>query len=488
MIKKSIAKNLVFNLIYQVLTILLPLVTTPYLSRVLGAEPIGIYGYTISIVTYFALFGTLGMSMYGQREIARLADDKGKYSKAFWEIILIRVITITISMLTFYCTFCIKGNYTLYYKILMLYLVANAFDINWLFQGVEEFSKTVIRNIIVKVLSIILIFTLVKSPSDLWIYILIYVASELLGNVSLWLYLPKYLQRVKLKELKLKKHIKPIGTLFLPQIATQIYTVLDKTMVGVITNNMSEVGYYEQAQKIARAALVIIASLQTVMNSRVANASAKKDDKEIVNCLEKSFNFVWLLGVPMTLGLIAVTSNLVPWYYGNNFGRVKPILMATSPIILAIGLNGITGIVYLIQTGQQKHYTNSVIIGAIINVIFNFILIDKFGGVGAAIASVIAEIAIFLYHLRFIKKVYNIKRIFNGSIKCIISGLIMFIVLMTLQSYFSASIKNTLILTITGAAIYLILLLILKYDFLYKIINQVIEGIIKHKRYVKDEK
>ena len=173
--KKSIAKNYIYNLIYQLLTILLPLITTPYLSRVLGAEPIGIYGYTISIVTYFILFGSLGIAMYGQREIAYIQNDKKSRTKIFLEIIIVRTISLIFSMTLFYIIFGRTGEYAIYYKILLVEMLANVFDISWFFQGLEEFDKTVTRNMIVKSISLILIFALVKQPSDLWKYFAIFV-------------------------------------------------------------------------------------------------------------------------------------------------------------------------------------------------------------------------------------------------------------------------------------------------------------------------
>ena len=469
--KNSVKKNVLYNLIYQVLTVLLPLITTPYLSRKLGAEPIGIYGFTLSIVTYFVLFGSLGTAMYGQREIAKRQNSKKKYSVTFWEVTIIRILAMFISMLIFFIFFCRYGSYILYYKIFLIYMIAYALNISWFFQGMEKFDKIVIRNIIVKILSIILIFTLVKSPNDLWIYILIFVGSELLGNLSLWLYLPKYLTKIERKSIKLKKHLIPVLLLFLPQVATQIYTVLDKTMVGIITNNMDEVGFYEQAQNIAKAALVIMASVQTVMNSRVANANEQGDINTIKKCLKKSFDFVWMIGIPIMFGLIIVSGNLVPWYYGKNFEPVKFILITISPIILAIGLSGITGIVYMIHTGQQNNFTRSVIFGAIVNVIFNIILINIFGTIGAAISSVIAEISILIFQLRYIKEVYKIIDIFKVSIKPLVAGLLMVMILLPISFILKSSIINTSVLVISGMLIYSLVLYILKYDLLHDIIH-----------------
>lgn len=477
MMKKSIAKNYIYNLIYQMLTILLPLVTTPYLSRVLGAEPIGIYGYTISIVTYFILFGSLGVAMYGQREIAYLQQDKKGRSKTFWEIIVIRTITLSISILLFYLIYGRSGEYALYYRILIIQLVANIFDISWLFQGIEEFDKTVVRNLIVKLLSLVLIFTIIKTPDDLWKYFLIYVGAELIGNVTLWLYIPRYLEKINIKELELKRHIKPTISLFVPQIAIQIYTVLDKTMIGKITGNMTEVGYYEQAQKIVKAALTVTTALQTVMNSRIANAYAIGDKKEIKTCLEKSFNFVWCLTIPMMFGLMAVANKFVPWYYGEGFDGVVQILISTAPILVAIGLSGITGIQYLVQIGKQKEFTISVTAGAIINVIINAILIRFWGGMGAAIASVIAEISILAIQLIYIKDEISIWEILKLSIKCIISGITMFIVVKILANYMSVSILNTIIEVIVGGIVYITMLIILRYQFFIDLYNQIIGGI-----------
>ena len=233
MAKKSVKKNYIYNVLYQFLAILIPVITTPYLSRVLGAEKIGIYSYTLSIVTYFILFGSLGVAMYGQREIAYVQDDVKKRSVIFYEIVIMRLITLSLSLLLFYISFCLKGDYTFYYRILILELVANMLDISWFFNGLEEFKKTVTRNTIVKLISLLSIFLFVKKPTDLYIYFIIYVLSTFLGNLSLWFYLKKYIKKVPIKELKIFRHIKPAILLFIPQVAIQVYTLLDKTMLGI---------------------------------------------------------------------------------------------------------------------------------------------------------------------------------------------------------------------------------------------------------------
>jgi len=207
--KKSVTKNYIYNLTYQILVLILPLITTPYVSRILGAENIGIYSYTLSISAYFILFGSLGVALYGQREIAYSQKDKNQYSKVFWEIVIFRNITMLISIILFCLVFANGNQYQMYYKILVLELIGNCLDISWFFQGLEEFKKTVMRNMLIKFVSVISIFVFVKTQADLYKYFLIYVLSILIGNGSLWLYLPKYLTKVKIFNIKIGLWVNP---------------------------------------------------------------------------------------------------------------------------------------------------------------------------------------------------------------------------------------------------------------------------------------
>ena len=469
--KKSVKINYFYNLIYNLLTLLLPLLTTPYLSRVLGVENIGIYGFTNSIVTYFVLFGCLGTTLYGQREIAYVQDDKEKQSKVFYEIFFVKLISMFISILLYGFSFCLDGTLSLYYQILLIYLVANVFDISWYLQGIEEFDKTVIRNLIVKVLSIILIFVLVKKPDDLWIYFTIFAGSELLGNITMWIYVPKYLNKPNFKKLNLKKHLKPILMLFIPQIAIKVYTVLDKTMIGVISGNMNDVGFYEQGQNIVRALIVIITAYGTVMASRIAYTYKNSDKKETIKYLKSSFRFSWLLGIPLMLGTIAVADKLVPWFFGDGYDPVSNTIKFTSPLIIAIGLNNVLGMQYLVPIGRQKDFTTAVVIGALSNFVLNNILIRLFGTIGAVIASVLAETIILIYELYVTRKEFNWLMIFNGIFKYLIAGIIMFIVIYNIELHLGVSLLNTFIVFIIGVITYFIMLLLLRDSYILDNLN-----------------
>lgn len=476
--KKSITKNYLYNMSYQILKIIVPLVTTPYLSRTLGAEAIGIYSYTLSVVTYFILFGTLGISLYGQREIAYVQDNKKERSKIFWEINLLRFITVLFSLIIFYLSFCRCNKYEFYYKILILELISNIVDISWYFQGMEEFKKTVIRNTVIKLISVLCIFIIIKNSTDLYKYFIIYVLSNFLGNVSLWLYLPKYIQRISMREIKIWRHLKPTISLFIPQIAIQVYTVLDKTMIGAMIEEKDETGFYEQAEKIVKVLLTIITSLGTVMLSRVANTFAIGNKEQIKLYIKRSFNIVYFLAFPMIFGIISISNQFVPIFFGMGYDKVKLLIKVLSPIILIIGLSNVVGNQLLITTKRHKEYTVSVFLGAGVNLILNLILIKFIKSIGASIATVIAELVVTITQLYFIKKDINVKEIIKNSINYFMAGIIMFLICLIVKRIIIVDIISILIQVILGALTYFISLLLLKDKFFYEIIDMIKEKII----------
>ena len=479
--KKSIIKNYLYNVVYQILVIVVPLITTPYLSHVLGAEKIGIYSYTLSIATYFILFGTFGVAMYGQREIAYVREDEFQKSKTFFEILIMRFLTLGISLIIFYLTFCINGEYSTYYKILILEILANSLDISWFFQGLEEFKKTVARNTVVKLISVVCIFIFVKEQEDLYKYFLIYVLSTFIGNLSLWFYLPKFIQKVKFKELKIFKHLKPTIELFIPQIAIQIYTVLDKTMIGLIIQDKSEVGIYEQSQKIVKMPLAMITALGTVISPRIASIFANNKKEEIKNYLSNSFRFIWFLGMPMMFGIMAIAKTLVPWFLGNEFDKAKIVIMIGAPIIMAIGLSNVSGMQYLVPTKKQNLLTKSVIFGALFNLVTNIILIPILGAFGAMIASVLAEFLVLFIQLIDIKKDIPIKIVFENRTKYFASGMVMFIITFSIGFLLDSTIITTFIQIFIGIIVYGFMLIVLKDKMIYEYIDKIKNVIHKKK-------
>lgn len=487
MSKKSISKNYIYNLIYQILVIVLPLVTTPYLSRVLGAESIGIYSYTLSIVTYFALFGSLGVAMYGQREIAYVQEDKEKRTYAFLEILLLRFVTMGFSLLLFGLTYARQGEYAIYYRILVIELVSQALDISWFFQGMEEFKKTVMRNSIVKIIFAISVFVFIKSSDDLIKYILIATLSNLIGNVSLWLYLKKYLTKIELKKLKICRHLKYIISLFIPQIAIQVYTVLDRTMIGKIWSDKTEVGFYEQAQKIVKLLLTIVTSLGTVMIPRMANTFAKGDKEQFKKYLSYSFSFTFLLAFPIMAGIILISKEFVPIFFGQGYEKVSILISVISPIILFIAISNILGYQFLLATKKQKEYTISVSVGAVVNFILNLFFIWRFGAIGASISTVIAEGVVALIQIYYVRGLYSMKELLYKMKNYFLATLIMFVITYGANLLLNfTGVLSVIFEIIVGIITYGIAMFASKDEFFYYLKNKVID-ILKQKFLTKGE-
>ena len=330
------------------------------------------------------------------------------------------------------------------------------------------------RNTIVKFISLISIFTFVKTKNDLYIYFIIYVASVFIGNISLWLYLPKYIKKIKFSELNIFKHLKPTISLFIPQIAIQVYTLLDKTMIGTIIADKTEVGYYDQSQKIIKVVLTIVTSLGTVMMPRIANTYAKGDKRKIQNYMFKSFNMVFILAFPLIFGIISISNVFVPLFFGDGYMPVANLMKIISPIILLIGLSNVTGTQFLLPTKRQKEFTISVVSGACVNFILNMILIQKYGALGASIGTVVAELTVTCVQAYYVKNDFSLKNLCKLASKYLVSGLIMFITC----SFCGLLINNILISAIiqicVGVLSYLIVLLILRDKFLLEMINKVL--------------
>ena len=475
--KKSIVKNYIYNLSYQILVIILPIITAPYLARTLGPEGTGIYSYTISIVTYFILFGSLGIAMYGQREIAFNQDNKEKKTNIFYSIFILRCITMSVSMIVFYILFARSGEFSTYYKILLLEMFANIIDISWFYQGIEEFKKTATRNVIVKLLSVVCIFIFIKNPNDISKYICIYVGTTLFGNIALWINLKKYIGKISFQNLKLVKHLKSTIVLFIPQIAIQIYTVLDKTMIGTILNDMTEVGYYEQSQKIIKILLTIITSLGTVMMPRIARCYAEGENDKIKNYMYKTFRFVFMLSFPLIFGMISVSKDFVPIFFGNGYEPVINLINITSVIILFIGFSNVTGSQYLLATKRQKEFTISVVCGAFVNAILNYLLIGKLKSLGACIGTVFAELTVTCVQLYYIKNNFNIIKILKSSLKYLISAVCIFIISMLVAYFIDYALLSICLQVIIGAIIYVLILVVTKDIVLMEITDKIMRRI-----------
>lgn len=468
----KVVKNYFYNLSYQILILIVPLITTPYVSRVLGAKGVGIFSYTNSVVQYFVLFGCIGLNLYGQREIAYVQHDNQKRSIVFWELVALRVLTVSIALFLYINTLAKNNQYSYVFVLMSLDILASMVDVSWFFQGIEDFKKIVIRNFIIKIIGVILIFLFVKNSDDLRLYVLCHSGTLFLGNFSMWFYIPRFVNRVKLSKINIIRHLKPTVIMFLPQIATSVYTVLDKTMIGYLTGIEEEVAFYEQGQKIIRIVMSCVTSLGTVMLPRVAHLYKMNEMDMVKQYLSKSFSFVFFLSFPMTFGLMALSGNIVPWFFGDGYQKVIPNMILISPVLVLIALSNIMGTQFLLPTGRQKEFTQSVVIGCIVNCTLNILLIPKFFSIGAAIATVIAELSVTSVQIWYTRKDFDFKAIILQNSKYILCSFVMFFVVFSLSKIVNQSISGSMICIFTGVVCYLLLLYVVKDEMLFMVINR----------------
>jgi O-antigen/teichoic acid export membrane protein len=474
MSKKSLKENYFYNLLFQILQIITPFITAPYISRVLTVEGIGIQSFTQSIVNYFLLFGGLSIGLYGQREIAYNQNNEYERSKLFWELIIIKIITISLILCVYIV---IIQNFSAYYSYFLIYIVeiiASLFDVTWFYRGIENFKIIAVRNIILRIASICCIFIIIKGPNDLWKYILLYSLSGLITSISLIPSLLKQVIKIKLRTLNIIRHIKPIIILFIPQIAIQVYTVLDKSMIGFITQSTYENGCYEQAMKIVKLPLTVITSLGAVVVPRIAHYNATGQNDKIKESMIRSFAFVFLLGTPMLFGLIGIADIFVPIFFGSGYDKSIILIKILSGLLLIIGLNVLFGIQCLIPQKKENVLTIIVTIGAIINFALNIFFIPRYQSVGAAFSSVIAEGVIMIFYFVYLRDIINIKKVFLQLWRYIAASIIMFIGLCLLKLVMEMNIVNLIYMILSGCIIYLLLLILFHDKLLFSTLNTMI--------------
>ncbi len=467
---KSLKKNYIYNLIYQVVLVISPLITTPYISRVLGANNIGMYSYAESILTYFKMFAALGIGLYGQRELSYVRDDKSKRTHVFWETKLLEFTT-SITALIIYLGFSIKQDNTAIYMVLVFGLLAGMFDISWFFYGMEEVGKIVARNLIFKVLGIAYIFAFVKTSDDLLIYAFGNMFFMLISNLSLWLFLPKYISVPVWRDMHPLSKIKVSIALFLPTATTQLFAAIDKTMIGWLTVDSYENGYYEQALKIERLALTVVTSVAVVLIPRIGYYFSNKNQEMLEKYMYKGYRFVWMISIPLCFGLIGITTNLVPWFFGEGYEPVEPLMYVLSFLIIFMGINCISGSQYLIPTKRENKCTIIVWSGSIVNLCLNILFIPKLFAMGASIASLLAEIITMAIYFYVIRRELSVGKILVSSIKYWIAGGVMLIALLVLSNYLKPNIINTMILIVVGALIYGLVLIVEKDELVREVLD-----------------
>lgn len=455
----KVVKNFLYNSGYQLLAILIPIITTPYLSRVIGAQGVGIYSYSYAIAYYFVMVIMLGLNNYGNRTIASIRDNNERLSSVFLEIYFLQLmIGFMVTFLYVICCIFLWSN-SVSHWLMFFYVLSAIIDVNWFFFGMEKFRFITVRNIIVKMINTIAIFIFVKQSSDVNIYIFIMSFGLFFSNIILW---PSIFRIIHLKKVPFSaifSHLKPNLTLFIPVVAISIYTYIAKIVLGYFSP-IREVGYFEYSQRIIQIPLSLVVSLGTVMLPRMANLIATEDDSVVKKYIYNSLIFVMFISTSLCFGLMGVSKEFVPLFFGLGFEKCIYLFYLLLPSCCFMAFANVIRTQYLIPKKLDIIYIKSVSIGAIVNLCLNLILIPKFQSIGAAIATLATEAMVCIYQSYMVRTDIKLKISLYNIFPFVLSGVIMYIILLLIPQLSSTLFAQLLLKVVIGIAIYVISLLI----------------------------
>lgn len=474
--KSSIKKNIIYNTIYQITVMILPLITAPYISRVIGANGLGIYSYNHSIALYFVYFAMLGISNYANRAISKCTDQNQR-NIIFSSIYKFQLIisTFVFSIYLIYSLFVHENQQIVF--IMILHIASAIFDVSWYFFGIQEFKTTSIRQVIIKLIAFISIFIFVKDKLDLWIYTLIMSASYFVSAMILWVMIWKKIELKKTSKKEIFSHIKPCIILFIPIIATSIYRIMDKIMIGKFSN-MAQVGYYENAEKLIMVSLGLLGSFATVIMPKISNLIANNKKRQADELFDKSIEFSIIAGMAICFGIASVSNEFIPIFFGDEFipsVNLSIILCITIPLIT---WSTMIRNIYLIPYEKDNIYVKSVILGAFVNFIFNIVFIPMYASYGATIGTIIAELTLCIYQTISIRKEIKLFKYFSQFIIFTIIGIIMFLTVRFIALLDISVIMKLILEVIIGGMVYLLLVAI----YLVKEKNQLVMSFINKRK------
>lgn len=457
--KKSIAENAIYNLLYKLLSVLFPLVSAGYISRILLAEGIGIVNYAQTIASYFVIFASLGIPTLGIREIARATYGK-ETNIVFTNLFIFNSISSAISAILYYLIVLYTPLFTdkLLYLSMGSIIILNIFNVDWFYQGKEEYRYIAIRSFIVKLLFTILLFLTIKKRSDYILYAWLYCGATA-GNYLFNIIHLRKLVRLDFEKFNLRQYIKPIFIFFSASIAVELYIQIDVTMLGLL-DDKSYVGYYTNSTKLIRVIANSIIALGFVIIPRISLHFQKKEFNDIKNISTKVFQLLFFISCPLAVITFLLSDHIIILLFGANFAPSILTLQILSSLIIIFSIAGGLSTPVLLSTNQEKKYFHSTIIGCILNIILNFILIKTYKHNGAAIASISTELLITIIQIIFLYKYLYMKTICKYLLKIILFSVLMGIGIIITSSYIIYT-NNELLSVFTpisvGLTIYLLL-------------------------------
>ena len=458
--KKSITGNLTYHLIFRLIMTLSPLIVAPHLARELGASNLGIFTFVLANVQYFVMCAKLGIEQHGQRSIAECFYDKEKYSQTFWNLYTVQFLMSLLAAALYLCysTLIVSDNKVIT-LICIFWIFGAQFNIEWLLFGIEEFKVVTVRNMISKILQVACIMFFVRrGKNPLLTYTIIMSAENFLCAMVLLPVLKKYIVWKRPQYEEIKRHIKPLLILFIPQLALSVFHNMDRTMLGLLTT-YDQLGYYSNAFKLVNVPAQITLGMSAVFLPRAVSLYAQDDTKTRNAFLDRTFEFTAFLSAGLTFGMAGCTKDFVPVFFGSEFLPCIVLTYLFAPSLIIKTVSDLYRSECMIPLHQDNLYIWATIGGAVVNLIFNFLLIPRFGANGAAAATVIAEFALMVIQFKGYEKGYNGIKWLKSYMIYIVMAAVMFMAMDQVSGLMTGSglLVKTAVEILIGGILYLLM-------------------------------
>ncbi|MCL2019395.1 MAG: oligosaccharide flippase family protein [Oscillospiraceae bacterium] len=452
----SLKKNIFYQNAYQVITTLLPMITVPYVTRVLGAENIGIYSYTFSITTFFVIFAMLGINIHGSRAIAMVRDNKKELNKTFSDLFFLHL-GVSLLVLLAYIIFLvfIANEFHFIFTILIFHIIAALLNITWFFTGIEEFKLMVTRNTAIRIIITACVFIFVKNSDDLRFYTFIFAFGEFVSQAILWFFKKKFVSLVKPTLSGIKSHIKPIFILFVSVISVSVYHQLNKVILGSMSDKV-QLGYFEISMSLISVFLGFIYAFNGAVLPRISNITANKENSESANyIIFISMKYLMFGSFALAFGLAGVSNNFVPLFLGAEFIDSKTLVSVLCITIPLCAFQNTLNVQYIIVNSKDKILAITTIAGALVNIVINLILIPVLQAMGAVVGMIAVNVVQCIIFSLVARKELPIRVYIKNSIFFIITGFVMFLLVRFIGEFMAQNIISLLIQIGVGALFYI---------------------------------
>lgn len=461
----SAKKNFAFQFAYQVIVLVIPLLVSPYLTRNLGGTSLGIYSYTNSIAYYFVVVAMLGINMHGQRIISQRRNNLTELRRTFWSLLSVHIVSSILALTAYiiYVFFICRSDVNVAFAQ-TIYVASAAFDITWLFYGLEKFKSVTIRNAIVKIINMVCIFTFVKSPSDIIIYTIIMAMTACIGQLVLFPQVFSIIAPIRFSKHDVSEHLKPLFTLFAAVIAATLYTVFDKTLLGFMLSKES-VAYYEYSDKIINIPKTFISIIGTVLYPKTCQYAQMNDYDGMHDNIKKSLTVASLIGFASCFGLLSIADQFALLYYGEEFAACGKIISMMCPLILIIGIGDSVRTQYIFPLKMDTKIVKILFLNAGVNIALSTSLIPVFGICGAVIGTIVAEMTGLIIEIYLVRKYLSAKWVVEQSVPFAIIGIFMYAVVKLFGDFFGVGWRSLIVQVLVGAVVYCICAFMYMYFF-----------------------